>query len=183
MHHNQHNLFETPIWGFILGDQDLQTVDYTDYIISLSEKEKSESKSNMGGWQSRDNIHTDGIFQEFNRSILGACASILRGYTDREPYIQTMWANINGMNDYNANHLHEGQLSGVFYCQVPEDSGKLVLCDPKVRAYQSVLKHKGFPIDPERLALIIFPSWLEHYVQPSKSQDPRISISFNIEVK
>ena len=54
MHHNQHNLFETPIWGFVLHDQDLQSVDYTDYIISLSENETTQSKSNIGGCQSRD---------------------------------------------------------------------------------------------------------------------------------
>lgn len=183
MHHNQHNLFETPIWGFVLHDQDLQSVDYTDYIISLSENETTQSKSNMGGWQSRDNIHTDGIFQELNKTILVASSGVLKDYTNREPYIQSMWANINNTNDHNAHHLHEGQLSGVFYCQVPKNSGKLVLSDPRIRAFQSVLRHSDFSVDPERLVMILFPSWLEHYVQPNKSQDPRISISFNIEVK
>jgi uncharacterized protein (TIGR02466 family) len=183
MHPNQHNLFETPIWGFMLNDQNLQTFDYTDYIIGLRENEYTQTKSNMGGWQSRDNIHEDAIFQEFNQSIISAAKGILKDYTQLEPYIQSMWANINLKGDFNAHHTHEGELSGVYYCNVPEKSGKLILVDPKVRSYVSAIKSSNFPIQPERLALIIFPSWLEHYVQPSQSDDFRISISFNIGIK
>ena len=70
MHHNQHNLFETPIWGFVLKDQSLQTLDYSEYILDLANAESSQKKSNIGGWQSRDNLNQDPIFQEFNKSIL-----------------------------------------------------------------------------------------------------------------
>lgn len=183
MHPNQHNLFETPIWGFMLNDQNLQTIDYTDYILDVSSTEQSATKSNMGGWQSRDNIHEDPIFQEFNQSILAAAKGILKEYTQLEPYIQSMWANINVKGDFNAHHTHEGELSGVYYCNVPEKSGGLILVDPKVRSHVSVIRSGNFPIRPERLALIIFPNWLEHYVQPSQSDDARISISFNIGIK
>ena len=183
MHYNQHNLFETPIWGFVLNDQNLQTLDYSEYILDLADTEYSEKKSNMGGWQSRSNLFEDPIFQEFNQSILNAAAGILREYTNKEPYIQSMWANVNAKGDYNGQHTHEGELSGVFYCQVPENSGKLVFVNPAVRSYISVIRNKNFYVDPERLALIMFPSWLEHYVESNQNDDPRISISFNIGIK
>ena len=183
MHHNQHNPFETPIWGFLLKDQSLQTLDYNEYILDLADTEYSEKKSNIGGWQSRDNLDQDAIFQEFNRSILNVAEGILKEYTNQEPYIQSMWANINTKHNYNGQHTHEGELSGVFYCQVPEYSGRLVLVNPAVRSYISVIRNNNFYINPERLALIMFPSWLEHYVEPNQSDDPRISISFNIGIK
>ena len=183
MHYNQHNLFETPIWGFVLSDQNLQTLDYSEYISNLADIEQSKTKSNMGGWQSRDNLHQDPIFQEFNKSILGAAGSVLKDFTDREPYIQSMWANINTKGDYNAHHVHEGEISGVYYCQIPKNPGRLVLVNPAVRSYISVIRNNNFFINPERVALIMFPSWLEHFVEPSQSDDPRISISFNIGIK
>ena len=36
MHPNQENIFGTPVWGFMLQDQDLQTLDYVDYLINIS---------------------------------------------------------------------------------------------------------------------------------------------------
>jgi len=183
MHPNQHNLFETPIWGFVLNDQNLQTLDYSEYILDLADTEQSETKSNMGGWQSRDNLYQDPIFQEFNQAIVSIAKNVLQEYTQREPYIQSMWANINVKGDYNAHHTHEGELSGVYYCQVPKNPGRLVLVNPVVRSYISVVKNNNFHINPERLALIMFPSWLEHYVESNQSDDSRISISFNIGIK
>jgi uncharacterized protein (TIGR02466 family) len=36
---------------------------------------------------------------------------------------------------------------------------------------------------PEAGKLIIFPAWLEHYVEPNTSTEERISIAFNINIK
>lgn len=184
MHPNQENIFKTPVWGFMLNDQDLQTLDYTEYLIKLSETEYPNRKSNMGGFQTRDNLQEDGIFQEFNQTLLIMAKNIIDEYNkDIEIYIDGMWGNINTKNNFNAHHVHDGILSGVFYCQVPKDSGRLILVDPAVRSHSSLIKNKNYPIIPERLALIMFPSWLEHYVEPSKSDETRISISFNIGFK
>ena len=35
-------------------------------------------------------------------------------------------------------------------------------------------------MEPEDNKLILFPSWLEHDVEPSKSDEDRISIAFNV---
>ena len=184
MHPNQENIFGTPVWGFILNDQDLQTLDYTDYLINLSETENPTRKSNMGGFQTRDNLQEDGIFQEFNQSLLLMCKGIINEYhKEIDIYIDGMWGNINQKGDFNAHHVHSGVLSGVFYCQVPKDSGKLILVDPAVRSHGNLIRNNNYGIVPERLALIVFPSWLEHYVEPSQSDETRISISFNIGIK
>ena len=181
MHPNQENIFSTPVWGFLLKEQRHQNADYTDYILNLQEKGYSQyRKSNRGGFQSEDNLHTHGIFQEFNSSILSVCQSIL---PDKQIYLQSMWANVNEQHHFNLPHVHEGVLSGVFYCKIPEDSGKLVLMDPAIRSTAHLIGNKNFFIEPKPLALIIFPSWLEHYVEPNKSEELRVSISFNIGIK
>ena len=180
MHPNQENIFSTPVWGFVLRDQLHQNADYTDYILNLQEKQHSESKSNRGGFQSTDDLHTHGIFQEFNSIILSACQSIL---PDKPIYMQSRWANINEHGDFNFAQTHEGTLSGVFYCKTPKNSGRLVFVDPAVRNHCHIIKNKNFQVTPEQLALIIFPSWLEHYVEPNESEELRVSISFNIGIK
>ena len=181
MKDNQHNIFKVPIWGFILNDQQYQAQDYTDYILNMAEKEPSAKKSNFGGWQSRDNIHeTEGIFREFTSSLNKIANDILSEMNCQPVKIKEMWANVNGPYCHNGAHTHSGILSGVFYLQVPANSGKLVLINPAVRSDGHLLRESNYPITPEKLACIMFPSWLEHYVESNLSNDMRISISFNI---
>ena len=80
-------------------------------------------------------------------------------------------------------HIHGAEISGVFYVKVPEgDSGRLVLVDPRTRVNMSEkrLRSLNFPIDPKEGTFVLFPSWLEHYVEPNKSDGIRISMSFNL---
>ena len=35
-------------------------------------------------------------------------------------------------------------------------------------------------LDSSEDTLLIFPSWLDHYVEPNESDEDRISISFNV---
>ncbi len=180
MHPNQHNVFDTPVWGYVLNDQHYQALDYVDYILELKANNESLKKSNFGGWHSECNLHEHGIFKELSSSLLDIAKSVASPYSEANLEFVEMWAMVNDKRSYNAHHIHEGILSGVFYLQVPQDSGRLILCNPAVRSHSHPIRNKDYPIQPERLALILFPSWLEHYVEPSNSDDERISISFNI---
>ena len=193
MKDNQHDIFSTPIWGFILNDQQYQSQDYIDYILAMAKKEPSQKKSNFGGWQSRDNIHeTEGIFREFtsglNRIANNIFYDVSKIHKDRVTdgqyvEVEDMWVNVNGKYCSNGAHTHSGILSGVFYLQTPKNSGRLMLINPAVRADGHFIRVSNYPIVPEKLACIMFPSWLEHYVEPNLSDELRISISFNIGVK
>ena len=180
MHSHQQNIFQTPIWGFIFNHEEYQSIDYTQYILEMSQSTPSVKKSNIGGWQSKDNLHTHGIFREFASHLVAQAKEVLVPYTNQPIEVQSMWANINDKYSYNWHHTHEGELSGVFYLKIPKNSGKLVLVDPAVRSSARVISNKNYSIQPEKLACIMFPSWLEHYVEPNMSEDVRMSISFNI---
>jgi uncharacterized protein (TIGR02466 family) len=182
LHPNQENLFPTPVWGFILNSEEYQSIDYTQYIIDISANISSVVKSNFGGWQSKDDLHTHGIFREFTSNLLRTASVILEPYTKQKLELQSMWANINTPNSFNWQHSHEGILSGVFYLKVPKNSGRLILVDTVVRRYNSPIKPSNYPIVPEKLVCIMFPSYLEHYVEPNMSNEERISVSFNIGV-
>lgn len=174
------HIFSTPIWGYVLNNQKEYLKQYIDYILALSSSTPSARKSNFGGWQSSDNIHLNSVFKPFVDTLNNLSTEALNNYSKKRYSIQSMWANVNYTNNFNAHHIHEGQLSGVFYLQVPADSGRLILVNPAIRSGMSIVRNKDYPINPEPLACILFPSWLEHYVEPNNNELPRISISFNI---
>lgn len=182
---NKNIIFQTPIWGFIIGDQRYQSKDYIDAILDLERTEPSVKKSNIGGYQTHDNLHAVPVFKEFCdmiENIGTSCFEESNGIRGKAK-ITEMWGNINYPNCHNAAHTHGEALSGVFYLQVPDSSGNLVLCNPAVRADGRLFRPSNFPITPKPLACIMFPSWLEHYVEPNLSSSNRISISFNMRIE
>lgn len=178
MNHNQHDIFSVPIWGFVLNDQTYQSKDYLEAILELEKTQPSVKKSNSGGYQTPDNIHKIPVFREFSRSLETIASSCVK----HRGVISEMWANINYKYCYNESHVHGGCLSGVFYLKVPANSGRLVLRNPAVRSDNHFIRSSNYPIIPDNLVCIMFPSWLEHYVEPNMSDEPRISISFNFEL-
>jgi len=97
---NEHatNIFNVPIWGYVLTNEKYQAEDYLDRVLELYAQEPSVSKSNSGGaWQSRDDLHEDPIFREFVKNILlkSIASNVLKDYGITEFKLQSMWANVN----------------------------------------------------------------------------------------
>jgi|TARA_R110002020_G_C16138977_1_gene761758 hypothetical protein len=95
------------------------------------------------------------------------------------------WGHVNEKNMSTVTHNHiekedyEGDhhLSGTYYVQVPPKSGHLVLLYP----YNSYVTHK-FPIMPKPGEFFLFPSTLDHHVTRNRSNEVRISVSFNFKI-
>ena len=108
------------------------------------------------------------------------------------------WININSKGEFNPPHVHPGQsYSGVYYVFTPDDSGMIHFLDPrnapvfscpdpKFKAGKNVYggpnpyDHRVFSHLPKGGQIIIFPSWLTHYVDPNPTDKHRVSIAFNI---
>ena len=90
----------------------------------------------------------------------------------------------------NTPHVHSDTFSGIFYVKAPEGSGELVFQNnpllqmwegnrfrnkETLTDYVSVLK-----ITPIEGQLILWHSYVTHYVLQNNHDDERISISFNI---
>ena len=120
------------------------------------------------------------------------------------------WININRKGDFNKKHVHpDCHWSGVYYVKARANCGELIFHNPiaassmvnsghllnlksKKTDYdiagdkQNYLVNSFFldsvPLDPHEGTLLIFPSWLFHSVYPNRSDDDRISVSFNIQI-
>ncbi|MGA8258716.1 MAG: 2OG-Fe(II) oxygenase family protein [Arenicellales bacterium] len=110
------------------------------------------------------------------------------------------WANVNRLGDYHDPHNHPyAYLSGTYYVRVPQSRaplrnradvrpGCITFYDPRGAANMTAIK--GDPqIEPELTVqpgpgtILMWPSFLMHFVHPNLSEEPRISISFNVVIK
>ena len=148
-------------------------------------------KSNCNGWQSqgnpKDNLITDSLYKVFDKTINNLYQNKLE--------IINHWININGPNSYNSLHDHPmSNLSGVFYIDVPENSGYIYFENPQtfeayaeissytMEASQQMNQHIHKYIKPIEGLLLVFPAHLKHGVLLNQSNEDRISVSFNITI-
>jgi uncharacterized protein (TIGR02466 family) len=100
------------------------------------------------------------------------------------------WANIDRPDDIAIPHQHPGvAFSCVYYVKGSRESGNLEFVNPnnvqpwtidkKHIAHYNSFTSNTFHTTPEQGKLVIFPSWLYHYVYPNKSEVQRISIAIN----
>ena len=78
-------------------------------------------------------------------------------------------------------------LSGVYYASVPPEgrSGAIEFLDPRVNANAYTIEgaacfNRKFIINPKPGNLLVFPSYLTHWVQPNGESTDRITVAFNI---
>ena len=185
-------IFPIPIHQFDVNGFSEIKDELIDYAYDYKKKDpKGVSLSNRGGWQSEgfEIINEDDVLQLFLINCLSNFPPIkesveLRGYA---------WININKPGDYNIKHVHPtNNLSGVLWIKCLENSGDIVFDSPN--NFESFLENKSYDDDfkksnfiddsyhcyPTEGRMIVFPSHLEHRVQENKSNEDRISVSFNI---
>ena len=98
------------------------------------------------------------------------------------------WINVNPPGAFNAPHDHSGfALSGVYYASVPPEghSGAIEFLDPRINANAYTIEgavcfNRKFVINPKPGNLLVFPSYLTHWVQPNGDSTDRITVAFNI---
>lgn len=167
-------------------------------IQDLRQKVPSVKKSNELGWHSPTDMHKRSEFKPlcgFVEKMAATIAGSLNIRADRKFSVETFWININPKHAYNALHDHpQSLLSGVYYVQVDDKSGKLRFRDPRAgkrmspwpvaEGKESDQRHwDRVSYKPVAGRLIMFPSWLEHDVEANLSENERISISFNMNLR
>ena len=188
----QQNLWPTPIWQTQIWEfmrsktRVTFNEDFIGWIQSKMKDDNSVRKSNRGGWQS-DLFKATGEFEPLAKEIAGFVSHINLGIEKIK--IPQLWVNVNKKGDWNTIHQHgQYNLAGTYYVKVPEDSGRIVFRDPRPAAISNKFlvdrfdKGEFFNIKPLEGMLIIWPSYLDHFVEPSNSDEERISISFDVVV-
>ena len=163
-----------------------------------------KNKSNSGGYQS-DNINPQSLDEKYvhTRTLLKQIETNAINYANKLGLgplhndgktalsLKDFWINVNPKGSYNLSHMHPGcLLSGVYYVNVNEDTGNLLLSHPcnyieydwNERTIHQPSKYNGslYVHKPSRNELVLFPSWLSHSVEVNNSELHRISISFNL---
>jgi uncharacterized protein (TIGR02466 family) len=140
------------------------------------------------GWQSK-NLPQSGSFELLTKKITKAgfdFCSALKNFRFTKIEMANLWANINYPGDINWPHIHEGDISGVYYVEVHKNSGNLILksfsynLNNKISNYLSG-KH-DVVIEPKNDMLVLFDANCWHAVSKNNSKKPRISISFNLKI-
>jgi uncharacterized protein (TIGR02466 family) len=149
---------------------------------------KAAGRTNRKGWNSEDMaILEQPEFAELRQAVRAGCTAALSqmGHGN-SPYKLQSWINLHDRGGFNFLHLHEGSLlSGSFYLAVPPGSGALVFRDPRPGVIHGYVKgpvpngYADVHLAPRPGLLVLFPYWLEHYVEPHESDELRITIAFN----
>ena len=190
------NLFPTDV--YFEENTEIDNKKISKIILEKEKIEPSKNMTNRGGWQSNDDLHKDKRFSEILESISKYFQQIYIQNNYKEGVkimVGNMWANVNRYKDYNSTHIHEGSdWSFVYYVKVPKDSGNLIFIDPRIRrmrdqsdrfikSFDNPFTHSMYLVHPLEGGFVIFPAYLEHYVKRNTTDNPRISVSGNINLE
>jgi uncharacterized protein (TIGR02466 family) len=141
-------------------------------------------------WQSGTALHRcpelRGLVRRFERTAGAALVSLHIANT--KFHVTGCWANVSAPGASHPVHHHPNNfLSGVYYLQVGPGGDTINFHDPRpqtgiIRPPVTELSAHNTDQVVVRVTngtLLVFPAYLEHSVDPNRSPDVRISVSFN----
>lgn len=190
--------FPTSVWGFDHPDPGPLNAELLRLISAERAADPAglSDRSSVLGWHSKDDLHRRpgvGPLVAFIEAAVGEAVGFLRWDTRQAlPVLATCWANVNGKGASNVVHTHPHCfLSGVYYVQGGAASGHLFFLDPRPAAPMIAPPVTQFTpwtfqqvrYEPRPGRLLLFPSWLQHGVEPNGGDADRVCVSFNIGLK
>ena len=169
---------------------------YRDQLIKESYQDRDEDPmgrelSNRGGWQSNQ-MDIGDCKSEILKNIIMSSVSKLPMSGNFSCTIEG-WKNINEPGNFNISHSHpRSHFSGVLWIKTPKNSGNIVFESPEIfnryrelDSYSDEFRYDSnvymtYYFTPKEGNILIFPSNLQHEVKENKSNEDRISYSFNI---
>ena len=161
--------------------------DLVDYCDTYYQEKKytARERSNRLGWQSKPHIIKE----------LGPVLGQIDRHTYTKPLIHGQaWININPTHGYNVSHIHpNSDYTFVYY--LTDDNVDIHLQHPHVyeqhNHYLSLQQQykEQYPsghivsITPNKGDILMFPSYIPHFVDSNNKSSKRVSISWNSDVK
>jgi uncharacterized protein (TIGR02466 family) len=139
-------------------------------------------------------ILADAALKELEEVVIGAGNAFLEQTLKiplRRLEIERAWINVFRPGAQENQHTHDGSLlSCSYYIEAPENCGCIAFPDPigERRSYREftrtagrdLLTRREIAVEPQPGRLVMFESWLPHYVQCNRSAKVRISIALNL---
>ena len=168
-----------------------------DLLLSEGEASKEDASPELAGVLKNQFHYRDKEkFQKFMEgtfSLYNAAMQQWKQSNEKTPstyFLEKLWINYQGPNEFNPPHSHGGALSFVIFLDVPmrlrvENQDYKGLSAGPVRITfiygetedRCITNHSIFP---EVGDMYIFPAWVKHWVYPFKSNCVRISVSGNV---
>jgi len=186
--------FSTPVWVSKIENYKETNEQIFNYIKKLQNEDSDGlTRSNVRGWHSKEFDLKTTEPQNFIKLILPNIEKVINDMNwdnnKQSIKITEMWAIVNKGGAENSRHHHgNSSISGAYYVRAPINSGDIVFYDPRPAPVYShplaktpnALNAMVNSISPVEGGLILFPSYLDHSVNPNLSKEERIVISFNI---
>ena len=200
----KHDLFVTDLWEFDFTYHAQFKPQVLDFISSPKAQEHirkhtiNPSLTSYGG----DELCFDedkSLYSFFQTQVLKLLKRVEENHNWEEGKWDRIhpWINVNQKGNFNPPHVHPGNdYSGCYYVTFPENSGLIHFLDPRPQhrfaspnpkstegknwySSDNVYDSSFFTYQIKEGKVIIFPSWLTHYVDPNPADSLRISIPFN----
>ncbi|MEZ5503250.1 MAG: TIGR02466 family protein [Halioglobus sp.] len=191
------NEFSVPIFNIQLDGFEQHKQALVDHFLGLRANDSGASKTNQGGWHSRDDLYKSGhpSVQWLVQTIFRAGAESVKQARLLPPGFEIAmsgcWVNINESGDWNSPHNHlPDEWSGACYIDVNSKSAATVKSDkdgdiiffnplPLSVQYQRAATIIATPASG---TMYLFPGYLMHMVAPHFEARPRISVAFNLKL-
>jgi uncharacterized protein (TIGR02466 family) len=188
MEKNLYELFPTNVY-----QTTLDTIDNS-FIFDELQKKPHDNHTVRNGWQTVRHLHKDEEFGELVGQIYEFFDELIVDiFSPKRPMelkheITSMWGTLTTTDGHCVDHIHPRSfMSGVYYVKVPSNSGNIVFKDPRPASewedngflYNNMSPTAYLPV--KEGMLLLFPGWLRHRTELNKSDEQRVSISFNIQ--
>lgn len=185
------SFFPTFVWVFDLSPEEVEPL-CKKIEQNITSSLAIDGKLGRGhSIQSGTQLHQHPDFKDLCERVESAAQGILE-FLEHKPAplkITGCWANVSGAADHHKEHSHPNNfLSGAYYVKTPKGGDSINFHDPRAEAHviaphvtESSTKNSStviVEVQPGRL--VLFPAWLRHSVDPNRSQEQRMSISFNL---
>ncbi len=188
---NPTNIFSTPLWIWSTS----LTISELDELGELA-LENERSGHGLSASNNEFAFHTPINFKGSFQNLPGSkkLATLFRQCLEEYGYkIKAVnicyWSIISRKYSYNSKHNHgDSLLSSALYITVPKASGEIKFHDPRPGKLMSNTlgldpkntQHLAMKVTPAVGMMVVFPSFLEHEVTMTLSDEPRIVYSFNV---
>jgi uncharacterized protein (TIGR02466 family) len=185
------HIFPYSVWLFNINADRVDSVNQKAHT-AIEHMRQAEPAGIPGAhWQSPNDLQGHDDFAELVETIRGATKEIfseLRIPTN-DFLVTGMWVNLRPPGTQHPAHTHPNNyLSGTYYVTAPAGGDAIVFRDPRVEtniiapqfSEQTDLNAREIMVPVKPGMLVMFPSWLPHFVPPNQGNVDRISISFNV---
>ena len=168
-----------------------------DLLLSEGKSSREDASPELAGVLKNQFHYRDKAkFQKFMEgtfSLYNAAMQQWKQSNEKTPstyFLEKLWINYQGPNEFNPPHDHSDDISFTAYLQVPKeikeefDNFKGKSSGPGGISFlygegnrQAITYQSHFPEEGD---LFMFPSWLKHYVAPYHADVTRISIAGNL---